>query len=1182
MRYPSHLPRFINYLWLTLPLLALFATAPLAAAAQRDNRRQAIPQPTATLVAFSVNGDQQQLQSTGLALGQAQADTVTQLYSGNYHNCVVRSDGKLKCWGFNATGQLGDGTTSSRTLPVAVDEVEGNVATLAAGSASFTCILTHSDGVKCWGHNFYGQVGDGTTTNRATPVDVIGLSSGVRAIFTGAGNACAIMNRGAAKCWGDNGQGQVGDGTKENRTTPVDVNGLSSDVTDLAIGQFHVCALLTTGIVKCWGSNHQGQLGDGTTTERLFPVDVQGLSGKVTAIEAGISHTCALINNGSVQCWGWNTFAQLGDGTQTDRSLPTAVVGLSSGVQRLTAGVIHNCVLMTNGSAKCWGYNDHAQLGDGTTTTRTAPVTVGGLDTPILLLDAGLEHTCALTNAGTVKCWGGNALGQLGDGTRTDRALPTDVRFDICHWSSGLYLCTITAMAGWQELPLTLQQGTTFQITYQSGAWTVDSRTLPYVAADGYSSTLDSTIAPGCKVDSALTYATLLGQIGGGTIFPVGQGGHFTANENGYLALRINDQDGCLEDNDGMIELTVTDPTTAIDLEVTTISLSDQPICAGAAHHFYASIQNNGTTISGPFTILWKVDDTLFAGSHNSIAAGAIDTHGHYWENISIGQHTLTFTADDLDQIIETNEANNQHSRTFTVVDCSPANPAFTASPTTGTLPLTVAFTDQSTGNITAWSWNFGDDQSSTQRNPTHVYQSNGDFTVSLTVSGPTGSVTTTKTNYIHVNAPPQVPSANFAASPQTGNQPLTVNFTDQSTGNIATWTWSFGDGSTSTQQNPTHIYNNTGDFTVSLTVTGPGGANTKTLPSYIHVTLPLPGVPGLAPINNPDQNGDYTVAWNASTNATSYELQEQRNSGSWTTLYTGANTNYPLSGKGDGNWCYHVRAVNPRGSSNWSSSQCATVVTPVNPPSVPVLNTIINEDADNNYAISWSSATGATTYALQERAGNGSWTTIYTGSAISYSISGKASGEWCYQVRATNSGGSSNWSAPRCIVIVAATAQPILSLQNQGGAPGSAVTVRIVYEANAHLISSSLFSLDYDHTRLTPDRNGDGTPDSIQFRNDLPTSSVKSVTLDASDTDGELDFMVADFAASPKILPSGTLVEVTLFVLPTVATPSQAPLHFAVASFGGVAGDVTGVTRDGTISINQQKTTNFLPLVTR
>ncbi|OGO50952.1 MAG: hypothetical protein A2148_02340 [Chloroflexi bacterium RBG_16_68_14] len=364
---------------------------------------------------------------SGPALANTLMDVVA-VSAGGSHTCALTRAGGVKCWGFNFYGQLGDGTTTLRASPADVSGLASGVAAIAAGG-DHTCALTAAGGVKCWGENFSGQVGDGTTAGRTTPVDVSGLASGVAAIAAGGAHTCALTTAGGVKCWGANFLGQLGDGTNMNQATPVDVSGLENDVVAIDARHEHTCALITTGGVKCWGANNRGQLGTGTSDSDRHPtpLDVAGLTSGVADIAAGGSHTCALITTGGVQCWGFNLYGQLGDGTSTDRTTPVEVSGLGSGVAAITAGFQHTCAMTTAGGAKCWGLNLHGQVGDGTSTDRTAPVEVSGLGSGVAAITAGFQHTCAATMAGGAKCWGENLFGRLGDGSTADSSTPVDV-----------------------------------------------------------------------------------------------------------------------------------------------------------------------------------------------------------------------------------------------------------------------------------------------------------------------------------------------------------------------------------------------------------------------------------------------------------------------------------------------------------------------------------------------------------------------------------------------------------------------------------------------------------------------------------------------------------------------------------------------------------------------------------
>ena len=286
----------------------------------------------------------------------------------------------------------------------------GDVANISSGE-THACAVTTAGGVKCWGSNNQGQLGDGSARDSPTPTDVTGLATGVQAVSAGTWHTCALTSSGQVECWGANDSGQLGDGQACGAvcTTPVEVLGLTN-VDAITVGFGHSCAVIDGGGVKCWGENFQGQLGDGQVcgTTCNTPVDVSGLTSGTIAVDAGTLHTCAVTDVGSTKCWGGNWAGQLGDGTTVDRQAPVNVSGLATGAATVSSGYGHTCVLTTVGSGKCWGNNFHGQLGDGSTTDRSIPVNVSGMGDDIRTIAADGGHTCALTDAASVRCWGSN------------------------------------------------------------------------------------------------------------------------------------------------------------------------------------------------------------------------------------------------------------------------------------------------------------------------------------------------------------------------------------------------------------------------------------------------------------------------------------------------------------------------------------------------------------------------------------------------------------------------------------------------------------------------------------------------------------------------------------------------------------------------------------------------------
>jgi alpha-tubulin suppressor-like RCC1 family protein len=334
-------------------------------------------------------------------------------------------DGTVRSWGSNDSGRLGNGSNIDSRIPVTVSGLD-QVTDLGTGTRH-VCALRKGGTIHCWGDNTYGQLGNGTTTSQMTPVNVTGITQAV-AIAAGVDHNCALLQNTTVQCWGSNDYGQLGDGTTISTNRPVAVIGLYS-VSAIAAGRKDSCALplSNTGAVTCWGWNSHNQLGgDFSGFYSVSPVTVLGAV-SASVLIAGDQHNCVLIGGGSssgtVQCWGWNYWGQLGIGTWVDNG-PANVFGITSATA-VTASS-QTCALLSGGKVKCWGYNLEGELGDGTQIEKNTPADVVGLDN-VNAVSAGSAHTCALLSSGQVKCWGDNALGELGDGTLTSSTVPVAV-----------------------------------------------------------------------------------------------------------------------------------------------------------------------------------------------------------------------------------------------------------------------------------------------------------------------------------------------------------------------------------------------------------------------------------------------------------------------------------------------------------------------------------------------------------------------------------------------------------------------------------------------------------------------------------------------------------------------------------------------------------------------------------
>jgi alpha-tubulin suppressor-like RCC1 family protein len=356
----------------------------------------------------------------------ASAGSAVVIEARSAHTCVVTAPGGVRCWGNNQFGYLGDGTTTTRDIPTSVVGLDSGVVDVAVGD-EHACALTDEGIVKCWGRNTYGEVGDGTTRMRLTPVRVVGLPRGVQDISAGFGFTCAITAFQTVKCWGRNDAGQLGTDAVLASRSPVLVEGVTSTPIELASGTFHGCAVLDTGDLECWGGNKEGQLGTGDTVNRFEATKV-ALDNPVSVVAGGVWHTCA-ISDGLPWCWGANSNGQLGDGTTDQRLSPVPVTGGLSGVTDIATGQGHTCAVDGAGAAWCWGFDYSGVLGSGKyESIQPNPVPVYSLGEGVADIAVGDGHSCAVKVSGFTACWGSSSWSALGTGGMSwTRPVPANV-----------------------------------------------------------------------------------------------------------------------------------------------------------------------------------------------------------------------------------------------------------------------------------------------------------------------------------------------------------------------------------------------------------------------------------------------------------------------------------------------------------------------------------------------------------------------------------------------------------------------------------------------------------------------------------------------------------------------------------------------------------------------------------
>lgn len=342
--------------------------------------------------------------------------------AGAEHTCAVvqsEADTFVQCWGLNEEGQLGIGNTTSMDSPTTVPDSTGAIQ-ISAGDF-FTSILTNTGEIKSWGGNSEGQLGNGFFFRRQMPINMNTITEPLSDVVSGENHSCALTRAGAVYCWGRNFHGQVGNGTILYSPDPVQVVGLASDVRAIAAGTYHSCALLTGGQVKCWGYNGSGLLGTSNLDEEnlsipgfvLDPATGLPLTG-VDKIATGSFHTCALMQSGSIKCWGGNTFGESGTAPNVDANIvrsPVEVPFIGEFVD-VSAGDGFTCAIADDGYGYCWGFNGNGELGIGSSDIDPHPIPsrIAHSNNDVKAIDSGSTRTCLLTNTGGVSCWGGNSI----------------------------------------------------------------------------------------------------------------------------------------------------------------------------------------------------------------------------------------------------------------------------------------------------------------------------------------------------------------------------------------------------------------------------------------------------------------------------------------------------------------------------------------------------------------------------------------------------------------------------------------------------------------------------------------------------------------------------------------------------------------------------------------------------
>lgn len=361
------------------------------------------------------------------------------LSAGAANTCAIQANQKVYCWGSNISRQLGigDNNLTYALQPIPVNALNGIPVGLSTGYDSACAFLTFGT-IRCWGNNAQSALGAAKAGKNAGSAQTAARMASVwfppTNQATGQRHICFMEANKTVKCQGAGASGQLGNGANANSNIPVQVSVITAQnagttAEQVVAGHNHSCALMANKNVKCWGANNTRQLGTpaNVAPSANQPEDVPNLNNDIQQIASSADHTCGYRANGDVYCWGANNFGQIGDGTISAFKGATKVEDLAGNAKEISTGIAHSCALLGNGSVRCWGANTYGQLGNGNTTNATKPVTVAGLPRPAIALSAGGNHTCVRLDDQSIRCWGRNDRGQLGNNTRTNSLLPVAI-----------------------------------------------------------------------------------------------------------------------------------------------------------------------------------------------------------------------------------------------------------------------------------------------------------------------------------------------------------------------------------------------------------------------------------------------------------------------------------------------------------------------------------------------------------------------------------------------------------------------------------------------------------------------------------------------------------------------------------------------------------------------------------